>query len=387
MNSCNLCSNPCNKDCKPARYSKGFQSNKCECKETDTKISIDNSKATLNYAAERHTDIFTGSQIGGIINLPDLRDVNIDYDFDAMCAEFIYHKYGECGNGCKSLEDAWNLFSIDQDGAKQDGIQYVRGANVYGCPVFLDVPTNENQYWFAGWRPNNQFGYYQPEPVTKLPTDSKSDPIVIGQVPGTNKPVVGTIPLSCLIDNMMTNFGMKTTIGFQAIQATPKFEATMNNSTGAFDIEWNDWYYNFTQHVGTGHILGRIMWDFDFNRSNGNMNYTITGVYFDKVTYETDKGAPSTAEHLFLTLQGVEIGSDNRTNLLTRYEFTGNSDWEERLDKTVSGSGTFTLTPGQSEGPFNFLYLYNDWESTYDDEGYLNISFQNTLNGWMGDCA
>lgn len=166
--TCNDCNNPCKKGCKPAKYARGFYDEKCDFDETDTTLSTDYSSATLNYAAEKHTDQITGSQLGGLINLPDLRDVNINYDFNAMCAEFIYHKYGECGDGCKSLEDAWNLFSIDQDGALQNQLKYVRGANAYGCPVFLDVPTNPNQYWFAGWRPNGQFGYYQASPQPNI---------------------------------------------------------------------------------------------------------------------------------------------------------------------------------------------------------------------------
>lgn len=174
MNDCDKCTNPCNpceRGCKPARYSRGFTDNKCTCEETDTSLSIDYSGATLNYKAEKHTDKITGKQLGSIINLPDLRDVNIDYDFNAMCAEFIYHKFGECGDGCKSLEDSWNLFSIDQDGAKKDAIRYVRGANAYGCPEYLDVPSNLNEWWLAGWRldgDHKQFGYFQPTPQPEI---------------------------------------------------------------------------------------------------------------------------------------------------------------------------------------------------------------------------
>lgn len=203
MNTCNECNNPCKKGCKPARYSRGFPT--CSSVfdqngETDTKLSLDVSGATLNYAAERHTDTITGQQLGSIINLPDLRDVNLDYDFDAMCAEFIYHKYGECGEGCQSLENAWNLFSLDQDGAKKNQLRYVRGANAYGCPVFLDVPSNVNEWWYAGWRldgdGNKQFGYFQPKPVTELPKDSSGNTLVVSQDPATKQPVIGPLALN-----------------------------------------------------------------------------------------------------------------------------------------------------------------------------------------------
>ncbi len=195
----NSCS-PCNKGCKPARYARGFGSG-CDCpEETDTKLSINHGGATLNYSAERHADVITGSQLGGIITLPDLRDTDIDYDsFDAMCAELIYHKYGECGEGCRSVLDAWTTFALDDEGAKQNAIRYVRGANAYGCPVFLDVPSNPGQYWYAGWRTdgegNKQFGYYQSRPVAELPKDSDGNNLVVSQDPSTKEPIIGPIKI------------------------------------------------------------------------------------------------------------------------------------------------------------------------------------------------
>lgn len=381
MNNC--ANNSCNKGCKPARYSKGFPSCTSPMSregETDTILSIDTPNATLNYKAEKHTDQITGKQLGGIININDLRDVDLDYGFDAMCAEFIYHKFGECGDGCQSLEDAWNLFSIDQDGAKQDGIQYVRGANAYGCPVFLDVPSNQLQYWYAGWRPNGQFGYYQPAPVNKLPTID-GDPIIVSQDPNTKQPLVGTFPLTCLLDNLMNNFGLGTEIGFQVIKSTPQFEATVNNVTGDFDIMWNDWWNNFTIHVGQGHILGRVKWDYKFDRNTGNMSFQVTGVDYYRVVYTTDKGVTTSAPHLFLTLKSVPIGGGAENQILYK-EYTGRENWTEEINQTVRGSATFTLNPGDKMGPFNFLYLYNDWVADFDDEGYLNLTFTNKLNGW-----
>lgn len=202
MSGCNYgkgC-NSCGRECRPARYSQGFGS-ECNCpQETDTKLSLDVGQATLNYSAERHNDIIEGAQLGSIITLPDLRDIDIDYDsFDSMCAEFIYHRYGECGSGCRSLKDAWSLFALDSDGAKQNAIRYVRGANAYGCPVFLDVPEPSDEYWYAGWRTDGdgdkQFGYYQAQPVEGLPQDANGNTIVVSQDPTTKQPVVGPLDI------------------------------------------------------------------------------------------------------------------------------------------------------------------------------------------------
>lgn len=385
--TCNDCNNPCNKGCKPAKYARGFYDEKCEWQETDTTLSTDYSTATLTYSGERHTDQVTGGQLGSLINLPDLRDVDIDYDFNAMCAEFIYHKFGECGDGCMSQEDAWNLFSIDREGALQNQIRYVRGANAYGCPVFLDVPTNTNQYWYAGWRPNGQFGYYQAANVPELPKDAAGNYIVMGQDPNTKQPIVGSIPnnIQCLLDNIMGNLGMGITSRFSKTQEYVYITGWIDNPlTGHFTIKWQDWYYNKTQHVGDGYVTGRVIWDKPhFDQATGNMIYTISGVWYDKITYVSDKGAPSTAAPLYVTLKSINLATGAQGALLSQRQINPNNSYTiANLNTTVSANKTITVAPGQTYGPLDFIYIFVDWESSFDDEGTMGIYFQNKITAW-----
>lgn len=384
--TCNDCNNPCKKGCKPARYARGFYDDKCSFQETDTTLSTDYSTATLNYSAERHVDQITGEQLGSLIALPNLRDVNIDYDFDAMCAEFIYHKYGECGDGCMSQEDAWSLFSIDQDGALQNQIRYVRGANTYGCPVFLDVPSNPDEYWYAGWRPNGQFGYYQAQEVPELPKDEDGDYLVVSQDPSTKQPIVGTLPLGCILNNLVGNLGMGVTSKFSKTQEYVYIGGTMDPLNGTFTIKWEDWYYSRTQHVGDGFVTGRVMWETpQFDTATGNMTYTISGVYYDKIYYVSDQGAPSTAAPLYVTLRSINLGTGEQGDLLPQTQINPNSSYTiATLNTTVSAQKTIVVAPGQTFGPLDFIYIFVDWESTFDDEGTMEVYFQNKLSSWSG---
>lgn len=167
--------------------------------ETLTSLGLDYSTATLTYHPERGEDqVFTGTQIGNIINLDDLRDTDIDPDLAGNCYELIYHKYNDCGDGCQSAADRWQNWNVNSTNAKKNGIQYVRGANAYGCPVYLDVPTDTTEYWWGMWRPNDtgtgvEFGYTQPT-AGEIPTDSNGDYIVISQDMDSKKPIYGTIP-------------------------------------------------------------------------------------------------------------------------------------------------------------------------------------------------
>lgn len=355
-----------------------------QIQQTDTSLSTNYSNATLNYQAEQHTDIIPGKDLGGLITVGNLRDTNVDYNTEALCYELIYHKYGDCGEGCQSIQDEWSTFSIDSTGALQSQIRYPRGANAYGCPIFLQPPSTESQYWLGAWQANGGFTYTQPLTVSKLPTDPSGDPYVLSQDPATKRPLVGTLPLNCILNNLLSNLAVNAEIGFEVIQATPKFEATANPINGEFDIEWNDWYFNFTKHCGTGHIIGKITWDYTFDLVTGTMNYTITDVYVDRVTYQPDPagGAPVTAEPLYLTLAILDVATGARTTVVNRYQFTSRDPWSIPVQTHVASTKQFSIAPGQTGPKVNFLYMYNDWEGSFDDEGYLNIALTNTLRGW-----
>lgn len=215
---CDPCRKDCHKGCNPAQFGCDFDvqvspydpsqwfvticgaTKKIKapcCPDIDTTLSTNYSNASLNYKAEYHTDTITGEQLGDIINLDDLRNTNIDQSLDGYCYELIYRKWAECGEGCYSATDSWANFNINTEDALQNGIQYVRGANQFGCPVYLDQPTDTTEYWWGMWRPNDtgnglQFGYIQPEPVDELPTDDDGNIVVISQKPN-GQPVVGSI--------------------------------------------------------------------------------------------------------------------------------------------------------------------------------------------------
>lgn len=388
-NSCNKGCNPCQKGCKPARYARGFGPG-CDCpEETDTKLSIDVGGATLNYSAERHTDVITGSMLGSIITLPDLRDTDIDYDsFDSMCAELIYHKYGECGDGCRSAKDAWTTFALDDEGAKQNAIRYVRGVNAYGCPVFLDVPDKLDEYWYAGWRTdgegNKQFGYYQAQQAPELPKDNNGNYLVSSQDPVTKQPIIAPLPLNCILGNIMGSVGMSVTAQFSKTQEYKYITGSFNRSTGAFSIFWEDWYYNRTRHVGDGLVTGTINFTSTFDTQTGNMKYIVDSVYYDKVNYTTDQGAPSTAQPIYLTLRSYQQPSGQEGSLgIDHRNFNPNTNWTWDINQTVSWNNyTIAVAPGATLSPLNFIYIFVDWEQSYDDEGYMQLVFSNLLQGW-----
>lgn len=193
MSNCNFChQDPCSCNrCEPARYSCGFDIqvdpfdsstwliNNCgkinrikvPRNETCTNLSADFSTTNLIYNGECGQNIITGKQIGGLINLDDLRDVETPSPdscdilvFDPGCTD--------CGNGCKPKPAMWRNYHIPDAGdcsveADADGYYHVLVKDDCGCirecriPVVPDgssvinfvrdsVPDDSDYPWYYG---------------------------------------------------------------------------------------------------------------------------------------------------------------------------------------------------------------------------------------------
>lgn len=194
MSNCNSCHQDpcgCNK-CEPARYSCGFSIqadphdkstwlfNYCgqlhrvkipKIYETCTNLSVDYSSSSLIYNGECGQDIITGSQLGSIINLDDLRDVEVP---DADSCDILVYDPGcsDCGDGCKPRPAMWRNYHIPDAGDCEielgdDGYYKVLVKDDCGCirecrlPVIPDgstiinytrdsVPDDTDFPWYYG---------------------------------------------------------------------------------------------------------------------------------------------------------------------------------------------------------------------------------------------
>lgn len=163
---CDCNSDPCGKKCQPARYGCGFdiqidpfdpstwivttggairKIKVPRANETDTTLKTDYSAATLNYHSEQHIDTITGEQLGSIIKLKELRDV--DTPDPDNCSILTWNPgCSECGHGCEPLEAKWRAYKIPNAGnsdiaaVDSQGYYHVLGKNDCGCIVEKKVP-------------------------------------------------------------------------------------------------------------------------------------------------------------------------------------------------------------------------------------------------------
>lgn len=171
MSNCNQCNdNPCScNECKPARYSCGFDiqvdpydastwlvtMNGClhrvkipKISETCTHLSTDFSGANLIYNGECGQDIISGHQLGELINLNDLRDVDVE---DAGSCDIMVYDPGctDCGDGCKPKPAMWRKYHIPDAGdcevePDDDGYYHVLIKDDCGCIKECRLPVVPN---------------------------------------------------------------------------------------------------------------------------------------------------------------------------------------------------------------------------------------------------
>ena len=158
MSNCNKC-NPCGcNECQPASYTCGLDVqvdpydnstwlfNLCgqlhrvkmpKNPETCTDLTTDFSAANLIYNGECGQSIISGRQLGELINLDDLRDVEVP---DANSCDLLVYDPGctDCGDGCKPKPAAWRNYHIPDAGdcvmdTDNEGYYHVLVKDDCGC--------------------------------------------------------------------------------------------------------------------------------------------------------------------------------------------------------------------------------------------------------------
>lgn len=164
-NSCNSC-NKCGGGCCPAKYDCSFNIEPSpydmytwivttcgmphkvkipKLPETCTSLSVNGTDATLVYKGECDTDIITGSQLGSIIRLGDLKDV--DAAMPNHCSMLVFDPFcAECGDGCTSPADMWRPYTIPDAGdciipLEEDGYYKVLVKDDCGCIKECRLPA------------------------------------------------------------------------------------------------------------------------------------------------------------------------------------------------------------------------------------------------------
>lgn len=131
--------------------------------QTDTSVSVDAIERVLKHMAERHVDTISARELGSILHIADIGDVDITGVEDNSL--FVYQKDNNCSHGCEGINNSWIAWNSKDH--KVDSMETVMGFNAQGAPQTLFAPANADQYYILGWNGENQVSYKQIEEVSK----------------------------------------------------------------------------------------------------------------------------------------------------------------------------------------------------------------------------
>lgn len=135
--------------------------------ETDTFLRVDQVARALKYLAEGHTNNISAKDLGSILHLGDLGDV--DMGAVEQNSLLVYQKNSDCGQGCDEISNQWIAWNASDN--LEDSAQTIMGFNENDNPVAIQPPIHTDQYYQFSWRGGDKAGYTQPVEVSVPSTD------------------------------------------------------------------------------------------------------------------------------------------------------------------------------------------------------------------------
>lgn len=154
--------------------------------ETCTTLNANAINRTLDYHGECGDNSISARELGSILHLADIGDVNADTITDNGILN--YRKDGDCGEGCEGLGDGW--VSTNPVDASTTSLEYILGSDGDGKMFSLRPPVNSNQHYILGWNAQGKAGWKQPKEVSTAPVDGDGYKYKLYLDPNTREIVV-----------------------------------------------------------------------------------------------------------------------------------------------------------------------------------------------------
>lgn len=135
--------------------------------ETCTALTVDAVNRTLNYLGECGENTITASELGSILHLADIGDVNANSIEDNGILN--YRKEEDCSEGCEGINNGW-VASSPLDIA-DTSLSHILGSDSDGKLTSLMPPTSTNKFNYLAWAGANKVKYVTPTIVTSIPND------------------------------------------------------------------------------------------------------------------------------------------------------------------------------------------------------------------------
>lgn len=127
-----------------------------QSQQTDTSLITDVINRLLTFKAERHTDTITARELGAILHLADIGDV--EGKKLQQGSLLTYKKNNDCAEGCYGTRNVWESWNA-VDGQTENAY-YPLAADKDGNLASIGAPSNPNNTYLLGWNGKNQLSYF-----------------------------------------------------------------------------------------------------------------------------------------------------------------------------------------------------------------------------------
>lgn len=172
--------------------------NMIEQTQTDTVLSADAIKRVLTYMAERHVDTISAKELGAILHLADIADIDITSVEDNSL--LVYRKDNDCSQGCEGITNAWEGWNANTNQAVS--ARTVMGFNDSGKPQAISAPANANQYYELGWNGSNKVSYSQPQNTSVAAVTDSDEKVSLLVLDPTTKQIKSVKVLASKLEEM-----------------------------------------------------------------------------------------------------------------------------------------------------------------------------------------
>lgn len=135
--------------------------------QTDTALIADVINRLLQFNAERHTDTITAQELGSILHLADIGDVDAHkVDQGSL---LTYKKTNDCAEGCYSTRNTWEAWNALDN--QVQSMNSIMGFDPKGNALSLATPQNPDRTYLVGWNGKNQVSYMTVTEATAKPVN------------------------------------------------------------------------------------------------------------------------------------------------------------------------------------------------------------------------
>lgn len=133
--------------------------------ESCTTLNTDAKERTLNHLGECNNNTITAKELGTIIHLADIGDIDATSIKDNGILN--YQTTTDCPEGCEGTANGWRADNpIDVGGAS---LSYILGSDAEGKMRSIMPPSNANTFSYLAWAAGNKAKWVKPTIVSTPP--------------------------------------------------------------------------------------------------------------------------------------------------------------------------------------------------------------------------